>query len=275
MANRIPPPGTEAWWRLVLTDSSLHWERYRNLFLRLPSPPHCKLCGAPFRGIGGLVLGAFGFKRWEKNPTLCRACFRAMSKLPPGGAEVPTTVVFADMRGSVGLAEQAGSTDFAALLHRFYAVGSQALIDERGIVDKLVGDAVVGLFIPAFAGTNHALAGIRAAQRILAGIGHGPGRTPWLDVGIGVHSGPAFVGSVAVGSEVTDFTALGDTVNAAARLASEAGAGEILASEAALAAAGLTFSHLEPRELALRGREASLAVRVVRHDSLPATVLAA
>jgi adenylate cyclase len=112
------------------------------------------------------------------------------------------------------------------------------------------------------------LAAIRTAVRLLAGVGHGPAGEPWLEVGIGIHSGPAFVGTIAVGSEVTDFTALGDTVNAASRLASEASGGEILISEDALATAGLELDELERRELTLRGREASLAVRVAHHDSL-------
>jgi hypothetical protein len=55
-------PGTEAWWRAVLTDPTQHFEPLRNVFLRLPSPPHGKLCGAPFKGPGSLVLGPIGFR---------------------------------------------------------------------------------------------------------------------------------------------------------------------------------------------------------------------
>jgi adenylate cyclase len=265
-------PGTEEWWQLVLTDPKAHFERYRNLFLRLPSAPHCKLCGAPFAGPGGVILGGIGFKPWEKNPTLC---VRQMGHVPPGGAEIPCTLLFADVRDSTGLAEQTTATDFAALLRRFYAVGSRAVVDQRGIVDKYVGDSVVALFIPAFSGPEHALAAIRAAHGILSGTGHGTGAQPWLEIGIGIHSGRAFVGTVAVESQVTDFTAVGDTVNTAARLASEAGGGEVLISEAALGMVGLDPGGLERRELSLRGREASLAVRVARYPSLSEFIPAA
>jgi adenylate cyclase len=263
-----PPVGSEAWWRDVLTSPEANFEPFRNFFLRLPSAPHCKLCGAPFKGPGGLVLGRLGFQPWEKNPTLCRACIKQSSRVGPGGAEVPCTLLFADVRGSTGMAERSSATDFAALLRRFYAVGSQAVIDQRGIVDKYVGDEVVALFIPAFSGPMHARAAIRSARDLLARTGHGSEEGPWLRVGIGVHSGLAFVGTVAVGSEVTDFTALGDTVNAAARLASEAQAGELIVSEAALEVAGFRLDGSERRELRLRGREALLPVRVAHLETL-------
>jgi adenylate cyclase len=268
-----PAVGTEEWWRAVLTDPETHFEPYRNFWLRLPSAPHCKLCGAPFKGPGGLVFARLGFQPWEKNPTLCRACIRQANRTGPGGAEVSCTLLFADVRSSTSIAEQSSATEFAALLRRFYAVGSQAVIDERGIVDKYVGDGVVALFIPAFSGPMHARGAIKAARQLLAATGHGGGSTPWIEIGIGVHSGQAFVGTVAVGSEVTDFTALGDTVNAAARLASEARAGECLVSEAALDNAGVRLDDAEQRELGLRGREAPLAVRVAALEHLAGLAL--
>ncbi|HET7494913.1 MAG TPA: adenylate/guanylate cyclase domain-containing protein, partial [Candidatus Limnocylindrales bacterium] len=78
--------------------------------------------------------------------------------------------------------------------------------------------------------------------------------------GIGIHTGTAYVG--VVGDTVTDFTALGDSVNVTARLASAAGAGEILVSESAAESAGLhDFSEI--RHLTLRGREQELDVRVL------------
>ena len=155
------------------------------------------------------------------------------------------------------------------MLRRFYSVGSEALIAERGIVDKFVGDEIVGLFVPAFAGAWHSRAAIRAAGRMLEMTGHRDPAGTWLEIGIGIHEGTAFVGSVAVGSTVNDFTALGDTVNAAARLASEAAPGEVLISEAALANAGADGTGLARRELQLRGRDASLTVAAAQLATLP------
>ena len=263
-----PAPGSEDWWRVVLTDPKAHFEPLHRFFIHLPSSPHCKLCGAPFKGPAGLVLGAIGFSPWEKNPSLCNACIRDMKRRPAGGAEVDCSLLFADIRGSTGLAERTSPTDFAALLRRFYAVGSDAIIEESGIVDKYVGDEVVGLFIPVYAGTHHAARAIRSAERMLRATGHGQDGGPWLDIGIGVHSGISFVGTVAVGGEVTDFTALGDPVNTAARLAAAAGPGEVLISEDALANAEFSGETLERRELTLRGRTATIAIRSGTVDSL-------
>lgn len=257
-----PDRGSEEWWRAVLTDPREHFEPMRRYFLRIPSGPHCKICGAPFRGIGGAVLGTLGLRPWPKNPSVCRACIIDMQRRPAGGAEIPCSLLFADIRGSTAMAERQSATEFAALLHRFYAVGSQAIIDESGIVDKFVGDEVVALFIPVYAGQQHARRAVRCADRLLRATGHGDADGPWLQIGIGIHSGNAFVGTVAVGGEVSDFTALGDTVNATARLASLAVAGEILVSEDALENAGLAADGLERRSLSLRGREAPLEVRV-------------
>ena len=254
----------------MLTDPTVHFEPFRNLFLRLPSSPHCKLCGAPFKGIGGAVLGPMGFRPWPKNPTICQACFRGLSRFPAAGAEVECTLFFADVRGSTGIAEQSDATAYASLLRRFYEASSAAVIEERGILDKFVGDEVVAIFIPAFSGSAHARAAILAARRLLEMTGHRNREGPWLGTGIGIHTGPAFVGSTAVGTAVTDFTALGDTVNATARLASAAAAGEVLISEAALANAHVDVAGLPAKDLQLRGRDAPLRVRVARLDTLPA-----
>jgi class 3 adenylate cyclase len=80
-----------------------------------------------------------------------------------------------------------------------------------------------------------------------------------VPVGCGVHTGLAYVGAVGSDSTVADFTALGDPVNVTARLASLAGAGEALISDAACTAAGIDLGELEPRELELKGpRRAAL-----------------
>ncbi len=86
----------------------------------------------------------------------------------------------------------------------------------------------------------------------------------FVPVGAGVHTGVAYVGAVGSDLTVADFTALGDPVNVTARLASLAGAGETLISEAAYTASGSDLGDLERRELSVRGRDAPLAVRVLR-----------
>jgi len=252
------PPDTQAEWRRLLTTEHA-FAPGRNAFRRIPSPPRCKLCNAPFAGPGGLVFRRFGYAPWPKNPRMCQACIRSFQRLGPGGAEIPASFLFADVRGSTGLAERMSPADFGALLTRFYDIGSRAIIETDGIVDKFVGDEVVGLYIPVFAGAGHAAAAIRAARKMRdATRSHGDGA--WLPVGIGVHTGQAFIGVVGSADEVTDFTALGDAVNTAARLASSAAGGEILISDEAAAASRIALGGLARRDLSLRGRSASVVV---------------
>ena len=85
----------------------------------------------------------------------------------------------------------------------------------------------------------------------------------WAPVGIGVNAGLAYVGKVGA-SEVHDFTALGDTVNAASRLQGEAGPGEVILSEGLYGEIEASYPNLENRSLSLRGRDEPIDVRVFR-----------
>ncbi len=96
---------------------------------------------------------------------------------------------------------------------------------------------------------------------MLAAIGPRPG-DPGLPIGVGVHTGIAFVGSVGAGANV-DLTAMGDPVNVTARLASAAGAGEVFVTVDAALAAQLDESGLERRSLELRGRSEAVSVLVL------------
>ncbi|MDQ6794319.1 MAG: hypothetical protein M3067_05805 [Chloroflexota bacterium] len=84
---------------------------------------------------------------------------------------------------------------------------------------------------------------------------------PWIPVGIGAHTGIAFVGIVGA-APTTELTALGDVVNTAARLASAAGAGEVLVTAAAATAAVLDTERLERRHLELKGKREATDVFV-------------
>jgi adenylate cyclase len=132
------------------------------------------------------------------------------------------------------------------------------------MVDRLIGDQVIGLFIPGMVGKEHPRRAIQAAQKLLYLTGHQDSHGPWLPVGIGVHSGLAFVGVVG-GTEgnPSDFTALGDNVNIAARLASLAGQGEIFISDAAYTASGLDLGDLDYKQVELKGKSEPTGVRIL------------
>jgi adenylate cyclase len=235
--------------------------RERRMFLRVPAGPRCKNCNAPFGFPGSLLSRAIGRTRWPKNPRFCTKCYTFLKQSGIDGAEFEVTLLFADVRGSTGLAEELGPSEFTRRINRFYHVAGDALLETDGIVDKFVGDGVVGLYIPGMSGMGHARQAVGAAKRIAAHSREA--QDGGLPIGVGVHTGVAFVGAMGAQGEVDDFTALGDTVNAAARLGSEAAAGEILVSDAAATAAGIDLGTLERRHLTLKGRQEPMDVVVL------------
>ena len=163
------------------------------------------------------------------------------------------------------MAEQMSGADFSRLMNRFYAAATDVLIKTDAFIDKLIGDEVMAVYLPIFTGQSHARPAVQAARDLLRVTGHGDPDGPWVPVGVGVHTGITFFGTVS-GAEGTfsDFTALGDNVNITARLASQAGPGEALISDATCSAAGLDLGHLEQRQLELKGRSEPVSVRVMR-----------
>lgn len=251
-------------WRKLLIEGYEPLLRIQRLFRHLPGPPRCKLCHNPFGGIGGKLVGLLGFTPSRKNPNLCVRCCEG---LPPGGAQLDIAVLFADVRGSTTLGERLEPEAYATLLNRFYRTATEVLIRHDAIIDKLIGDEVMALFIPGICGGEYRRRAAEAGVALLRALGYGSGE-PWLAVGGAVHSGLAYVGNVG-GEGVLDFTALGDVVNTAARLQAEAGAGELFLSESVYAAVAAQFPRLELRTLTLRGKEAPVPVRVLRPESPP------
>lgn len=230
----------------------------------LPSDPRCAICHVPFGGVGGGVARMVGWKRWNKNPGFCNFCYQG---LPAGGAEVDVAVFFADLRGSTALGESLGPTAFAGVLNAFYRVATDTLVPYGAIIDKMIGDEVMALFVPVSSAQyrQHAVSAAVDLMREYRGDRSGEGH-PLL--GIGLHAGPAFVGKVGHG-EVTDFTALGDTVNTAARIQHEAGPGEIVMSEALYREVQDAYPGLDTRAATVRGKQEPLALRVLRAAGTP------
>lgn len=249
----------EEWYKMLMEGEPVPRRLY-HLHGLLPSDPRCKLCGSPFKGWGGFIMHLMGRDQSRYNPRFCEKC-KVFEH--PGGAEVVLTMLFADVRGSTTLAEQMSARDFSKLMNRFYTVATHVLIQTDALVDRLLGDEAIGLYVPGFAGPDHPRKAIEAARELLRLTGHTDAKGPWLPVGIGVHTGPAFVGVVGSDESTADFTALGDHVNIAARLASSAGAGEILISDASYSASQLNFEHLEHRQLELKGKSEPIGAHIL------------
>src|SRR4051812_28434894 len=224
----------------------------------LPSEPRCRLCRAPYGGMGGRVMRRFGFGPSRKNPTLCNTCFE---KAPMGGVEMEIGVLFADVRGFTSLAEGMAPEAVAELLNRFYAAATH-ILSRSAIIDKLVGDEVMALYVPQlFPGPGWQDTMLRDARDLLAAVGYGSAADPWLRLGVGLDLGPAFVGNVGSG-EVKDFTALGDVVNTAARLQSTAVAGQIVLSERLFGRLAQAPLRAASTSIALKGKREPESMRV-------------
>lgn len=251
-------------WRTYLTTGDYETERRQRRFFRfLPGSPRCKSCYAPFEGAGGTVVRLlYNKKPSNLNPHLCNAC-EQFARENPGGAEVELSLLFADVRGSTSLAETMGTAQFSRLIDRFYRIASRVLVESDALIDKIIGDQVAGIYVPGFAGEQHTRRAIEAARALMGATGHGGEDEPWIPLGMGVHTGTAYVGSVGSKDGTMDITVLGDAANTAARLASEAGAGEILVSDAAFQAAGLALEDHDVRRLALKGKREAISVHVL------------
>lgn len=250
-------------WRDLLSGNVKRLEDFRRLFRRIPAAPRCKLCQAPFAGVGGKVLRFTPWRRWEANSTLCNVCTGSLGE-HVGGAEIEATFLFADIRGSTGVAEHLRPAEYNAILQRFYLVCARAVDANGGLVDKYLGDGVVAFFVPVFTGDGGpAASAIRAGRAILDGLRDSATSDPWLPVGIGIHTGIAYIGVLGNEGGHLDFTGVGDAVNTAARLGSVAEAGELLVSLVTARRANLETAGLESRRLSLKGREERVDVVVL------------
>ena len=231
-----------------------HIRGAKRALTRLPSAPRCLACGGPFSGFGARimkVLGRGGPSRM--NPNWCAGCFE---DAPAGGFVGTVGVLFADVRGSTALAETLSPTELADGYNQFYDLATRAII-RHGIIDKLIGDEVMGLYLPVLCDGRLADALVDDALTILHSLGY-PGE-PILNVGVGIGIGEAYVGHVG-NNEVSDFTAIGDIVNTVARLQSAADGGQVVVPTSLATLAGVAG---RTETLSLRGKSEPVSVRIM------------
>jgi adenylate cyclase len=167
------------------------------------------------------------------------------------------------VRGSTAIAERMEPAAYAALLNRFYRRATEVLIRYDAIIDKMIGDEVMALFIPGICGPAYRRLAAEAAVALLDEVGYRTGEEVWMPLGAAVNSGLSYVGNVGAAG-VEDFTALGDTVNTASRMAAMAAAGEVVFSEGVYRTVEEKFPALERQSIQLRGRDAPQELRVLR-----------
>jgi len=151
-------------------------------------------------------------KQIEKNP----------DKLVLGGEQRELSILFSDIRGFTTVSEDLAPPELVALLNEYLSPMTRIVLEERGTLDKFIGDAVMAIFNAPLDVPQHAVHACRAAVRMLEELQRlnkgfvGRGMHS-LDIGIGINTGPAVVGNM--GADIRfDYTAIGDAVNLASRL---------------------------------------------------------
>jgi len=237
----------------------------RRLYGLVPSPWRCKFCNAPFRGPYAGTFRWLGYTPSRKNPNICARC---IERAPEGGAIVPMSVLFADVRGYTSIAEKLSSVETTALLQRFYEAASRALLSHEAVLGQIAGDEVMAFFVPGLAGDGYRRKAVAGARALLEAVGYGRQEGTWLTVGVGICSGEQFLGNVG-GGGFKDFTALGDVTNTAARLQALAEGGEIGLCQMTYEAVADEYPDAEGRALQLKGKRTpvqSFWIRVARRE---------
>ena len=185
-----------------------------------------------------------------------------------GGVNQTVTVLFADIRGFTSLAEKENPEKVVSLLNRYFSLMSEIIFAHGGTLDKYIGDGLMAIFGAPTASEEDALNAVKAAvtmQKSLAKLndelrveGYNP-----ISIGIGLHTGEALIGYIG-SDKRSEYTAIGDTVNLASRLESNAGGGQVLMSEATAEASG-NLVPVNPREpLTVKNRVQPVKVLEVR-----------
>jgi len=176
---------------------------------------------------------------------------------------MPAGILFADLRGFTARFEGADPREASKVLRRFWGCAEEVLFP-KAIIDKVIGDEVMALYLPQLkrdlpSGEVPAVM-LEHARGLLRAVGYGSGEPPFVEVGIGLDFGEAFVGNIGQRA-LYDFTAVGDVVNTASRLQGQAASGEIMLSERV--ASGLPEPVGTPVSLRLKGKaEPQSAYRV-------------
>lgn len=185
-----------------------------------------------------------------------------------GGVNQVVTVLFADIRGFTAISEREKPEKVVGLLNKYFSAMSDIIFSHGGTLDKYIGDGLMAIFGAPTVGEEDALNAVKAAVTMQKQIGKLNDELraegyEGISIGIGLHTGEATIGYI--GSEKrSEYTAIGDTVNLAARLESNAIGGQVLMSEATAAASGNLIPVNQREPLTVKNRTQPVNVLEVR-----------
>jgi adenylate cyclase len=205
------------------------------------------------------------------SPAISKKVVADAGDIRLGGESQRITLLFADVRGFTAMAEKMKPREAVEVLNDFFVRMTNVIFEHDGALDKYLGDGLMALFGAPLALQNDAEAAVRAAvnmQKSLDELNKVSGKPP-LSIGIGIHTGEAIVGYLGTEHRM-DYTAIGDTVNVASRLTSQAGPGQIVISAATYKQIGREISCCPMLPMKLKGRDEPIDVHeVLWREPLP------
>jgi adenylate cyclase len=213
----------------------------------------------PIRGPLALPWKMLGVRISRMHPNLCTLCetkFKLLMRVPQ--VRIAATILFADLRGYTGMSQRLEGLAVSDLLSEFYEAAAGAIWEQDGIVNKLMGDAVLAVFNFPMERPTHVARAVRSAVALQAGCAglaeNGPAdseRSTPVGVGVGLHTGTVSIGEI--GHFCRDFTVIGEVVNLAARLQGAARPGEILVTDEVYREVEQSYPGAERRVCELKG----------------------
>ncbi len=189
---------------------------------------------------------------------------RSPDEVKLGGVRQKVTALFADVRNFTTLSETSTPELIVNLLNRYFSMVSEIIFRHSGTLDKYIGDGLMALFGAPYASELDAIKAVRAAvemQRAMVAFNERmrAEKLPPIQIGIGVNTGPAIIGYIGSESRL-DYTAIGDTINTAARLESLAQPGQIVISENTMQSLDETFRVRSLGTERLKGKNVNLRI---------------
>ncbi len=177
-----------------------------------------------------------------------------------GGEKKHIAVLFVDVRGFTTMSESLPPEDVVSILNKYLSVTTNAVFSNDGTLDKFIGDATMAVFNAPFNLDDYIFKAVKTAWDIQSGVSElAKTMDKPINVGVGVNCGEAVVGNIGCSVRM-DYTAIGDTVNTAARLESNAKAGQILISQAVYDQISKRITSEPIGELTLKGKNEKVPV---------------
>ena len=209
------------------------------------------------------------------SPALVEQAARGTIEMSKGGELTELTILFSDIRGFTSLSENMPPQEVVRMLNDYFELMVDILFEHNGMLDKFIGDAMMGLWGAPVRRPDDALQAVRAAVKMQKRLREwnedraAAGKFP-IQVGIGLHTGQVVVGNMG-SSKALSYTAIGDGVNLASRLCGVAREGMVVISEECARRAGKDQFVLEPLPPAkVKNRQAPVEIYSVAAAHEPA-----